>query len=379
MRQGRGPCSLASSLCTALGGGIGTTCEGGVHRITVQGPEQRAEWGNDERARLPLRGRRIQHRRGDQGGFSSTAQEDPMRDPHVNGAHAVDLGSDTAQGVRRSPDRRPQESAPASTLRVSYGAATDRGLRRELNEDSFIAMDPVFAVANGMGGHEAGEVASSICVRTLGASSIIGTRNSQFAAEHLEDLIAQADERIRTETGGQAGTTVSGAVLVEESGQPHWLFFNAGDSRTYRLSNGTFGQISVDHSEVQEMVDRGTISEEEARRHPRRHVITRALGTGDDAEADTWLLPVEENDRLLICSDGLSGELTDEEICTLLSTVRDPQEACDELVAATLRAGARDNVTVLVVDASNTTKDQGASPTRTGTLFAADTDRTPSR
>jgi serine/threonine protein phosphatase PrpC len=300
-----------------------------------------------------------------------------MRDPHVHGAHAVDLGSGPGRGAGRGADKQPQEPTPGSMLRVSYGAATDRGLRRELNEDSFIAMDPVFAVADGMGGHEAGEVASSICVRTLGASSVIGTRGSQFTTEHLEDLIGQADEQIRIETGGQAGTTVSGAVLVEEAGQPHWLFFNAGDSRTYRLSNGTFGQISVDHSEVQEMVDLGRISEEEARTHPRRHVITRALGTGDDAEADTWLLPVEEGDRLLICSDGLSGELTDDEICTLLSTVQDPQEACDELVAATLRSGARDNVTVLVVDAT-TTDDQETPPARGGTLFAADTDGTPS-
>ena len=294
-----------------------------------------------------------------------------MSEPRANGAHAVDLGS--GPEARTSPAPR---SAAAPTLRVSYGAATDRGLRRELNEDSFIAMDPVFAVADGMGWHEAGEVASSVCVRTLGASSIIGTRNTHFTAEHLEDLIGQADGLIRSETGGQAGTTVSGAVLVEEAGTPHWLFFNAGDSRTYRLSNGTFGQITVDHSEVQEMVDSGKISEDEARTHPRRHVITRALGTGDDAEPDTWLLPVEEGDRLLVCSDGLSGELSDDEICTLLSEVQDPQEVCDELVAATLRAGARDNVTVVVVDISTTAAGDEA-PIRAGMLVAADTGQAP--
>ncbi|KNC18779.1 serine/threonine protein phosphatase [Arthrobacter sp. RIT-PI-e] len=289
-----------------------------------------------------------------------------MSEPRANGAHAVDLGSRTGgdAGGNRS-------ASGAGQLRVTFGAATDRGLRRELNEDSFLAMDPVFAVADGMGGHEAGEVASSICVRTLAAGGVIGTRDSEFTAEDLEDLVTEADQRIRTETGGQAGTTVSGAVLVEDAGQAHWLFFNAGDSRTYRLSNGTFGQITVDHSEVQELVDLGRISAEEARTHARRHVITRALGTGDDTEADMWLLPVEEGDRILVCSDGLSGELTDEEICTLLSEVEDPQEACDELVAATLRAGARDNVTVIVVAVAPGAGGTSAPP-REGILFAAD-------
>ncbi|WDF34309.1 protein phosphatase 2C domain-containing protein [Arthrobacter agilis] len=310
-----------------------------------------------------------------------------MSEPRAHGAHAVDLrseagepaastGQDAATGTSDAtrPASRP---APGLDLELAVGFGTDRGLRRELNEDSFIALQPVFAVADGMGGHEAGEVASSICVRTLAASGIIGTRTPPFTAGDLEELIREADHRIRSEADGHAGTTLTGVVLVEESGAPHWLFFNVGDSRTYRLSNGTFGQISVDHSEVQELVDTGRITEEQARTHPRRHVVTRALGTGDDAEADFWLMPVEEGDRLLLCSDGLSGEITDEGICTILSTVEDPQEASDELIAAALRSGARDNVTVIVVDATaapdqdaDRAADRAAVP-RAG-LFAAD-------
>jgi protein phosphatase len=141
-------------------------------------------------------------------------------------------------------------------------------------------------------------------------------------------------------------------VLVEAEGAPHWLVFNVGDSRTYRLSQGRFGQLTVDHSEVQELVDTGQITEQQARTHPRRHVVTRALGTGDDAEPDVWLLPVEEGDRILVCSDGLSGELTDEEICDVLSAVKEPQAAADTLIEETLRSGARDNVTVIIVDAA---------------------------
>ena len=239
-----------------------------------------------------------------------------------------------------------------SGLSVACGYATHTGLRRDNNEDSLIAAEPIFAVADGMGGHEAGEVASGICVRTLGQSPIAGTSMPRFSAEDLDQLIQEADALIRRETGGRAGTTLTGVVLVEAEGAPHWLVFNVGDSRTYRLSSGRFGQLTVDHSEVQELVDTGQITEQQARTHPRRHVVTRALGTGDDAEPDFWLLPVEEGDRILVCSDGLSGELTDEEICDVLSAVKEPQAAADMLVEETLRSGARDNVTVIVVDAA---------------------------
>lgn len=303
-----------------------------------------------------------------------------MSEPRSYGAHAVDLragtpprpeGSDAGTSV---PLQQGPGTAPTLGVTLSFGAGTDRGLRRELNEDSFLAVEPVFAVADGMGGHEAGEVASSATVRTLEASTIIGTRTPSFTAADLEKIIQEADQRIREEADGHAGTTLTGAVLVEEAGAPHWLIFNVGDSRAYRLSSGTFGQVTVDHSEVQELVDLGRITEEEARTHPRRHVVTRALGTGDDSDADFWLLPVEEGDRLLLCSDGLSGELTDDAIYAILSSVPDPQEACDELIAAALRSGARDNVTVIVVDAS----DAGGGP-RPATVpslrYTADTDR----
>jgi serine/threonine protein phosphatase PrpC len=300
-----------------------------------------------------------------------------MSEPRTYGAHAVDLGVKvTVSTGDDAPAPLQQGPGTAVTLgvRLTFGAGTDTGLRRELNEDSFLAAEPLFAVADGMGGHEAGEVASSVCVRTLETSTVIGTRTPSLTAADLEDLIHEADVRIRDEAGGHAGTTLTGAVLVEDGGMPHWLFFNVGDSRTYRLSNGTFGQVTVDHSEVQELVDRGQITEEEARTHPRRHVVTRALGTGDDTDADVWLMPVEEGDRILICSDGLSGELTDDAIHAILSSVGDPQEACDELIDAALRSGARDNVTVIVIDASEPA--DGVPPaTVPGVRFTADGDR----
>ncbi|MHA7209869.1 PP2C family protein-serine/threonine phosphatase [Arthrobacter sp. MDT1-65] len=295
-----------------------------------------------------------------------------MNDQQAHGSHAVDVGPGSGPDGTVVPQQG-RRSTAGPDVRLSYGFGTDRGLRRELNEDSFLAAEPVFAVADGMGGHEAGEVASSICVRTLEASSIIGSRMPRFGMADLEELIHQADQRIRREADGHAGTTLTGVVLVEESGVPTWLFFNVGDSRSYRLSGGTFGQVSVDHSEVQELVDTGRISEDQARTHPRRHVVTRALGTGDDAEADFWLLPVEEGDRILICSDGLSGEITDDDILAVLSSRPDPQEACDELIAAALRSGARDNVTVIVVDAAGPGEDTDVTAV-SGGRFAADGD-----
>lgn len=255
------------------------------------------------------------------------------------------------------------ETGSEPGLKLSYGYGTDRGLRRELNEDSYIAADPIFAVADGMGGHEAGEVASGMCVRALAQLPQLATGERTATAGVLQQYLAGADESIRTATGSRAGTTLSGVVVVEQMGVPYWLVMNIGDSRTYRLSRGRLAQVSVDHSEVQELVERGEITAEEAAVHPRRHVVTRALGAGDETEADYWLLPIEEGDRMMVCSDGLNGELTDEQIRDVLSTVEDPQEAVDALIQAALRRGGRDNITVIVVDARNVLNDAGVATT----------------
>ena len=252
---------------------------------------------------------------------------------------------------------------PGPGLSLTYGYGTDRGLRRELNEDSYIAADPVFAVADGMGGHEAGEIASGLCVRALAGIPQLATGERSITASVLQQYLVRADNSIREAAGARAGTTLTGAVVVEQMGMPYWLVLNIGDSRTYRLSQGRFEQISVDHSEVQELVDAGEITAQEATVHPRRHVVTRALGTGDETEADYWLLPVEEGDRVLVCSDGLTGELADEDILRILSTVAQPQDAVDALIQAALRSGGRDNVTAIVVDASNVAHDDGAGTT----------------
>ncbi|HEY3574937.1 MAG TPA: protein phosphatase 2C domain-containing protein [Arthrobacter sp.] len=261
-------------------------------------------------------------------------------------------------------------------LRLSYGYGTDRGLRRELNEDSYIASDPVFAVADGMGGHEAGEVASGLCVRALARLPQLATGERTATAGVVQQYLASADESIRSATGSRAGTTLSGVVVVEQMGVPYWLVMNIGDSRTYRLSQGRLAQVSVDHSEVQELVESGEITAEEAAVHPRRHVVTRALGAGDETEADYWLLPIEEGDRVMVCSDGLNGELTDAQMMEILSTVEDPQEAVDALIQAALRRGGRDNITVIVIDARNVLNDAGVATTAPRTAADAEDEDT---
>ncbi len=253
-----------------------------------------------------------------------------------------------------TPDGRLEEGqAGMFGVTLNFGFGSDRGLRRELNEDSFLAADPIFAVADGMGGHEAGEVASRECISVLSQQAVLAAGSRSATAVDLQQALRQADFRIRELANARAGTTVAGVVLVEERGVPYWLVFNVGDSRTYRLSQGSFGQVSVDHSEVQELVDGGYITQAEAQVHPRRHVVTRALGTGTETEADYWLVPLEDGDRMLVCSDGLTGEVSDDGIHSALSALPDPQDVVDSLIQAALRSGGRDNITVVVVDASN--------------------------
>lgn len=266
--------------------------------------------------------------------------------------------SEEDQEVEKTPI---DDSLSPQRLELRFGFGTDRGLRRELNEDSFIAQDPIYAVADGMGGHEAGEVASRECVAVLRGQSFLHDGSREATAADMQQAIRQADLRIREESHARAGTTLTGVTVVEERGVPYWLVFNVGDSRTYRLSLGQLSQVSVDHSEVQELVDGGYISAADAHTHPRRHVVTRALGTGSDTEADYWLIPIEEGDKVLVCSDGLSDEVNDELIKRLLAQASDPQEAVDSLIQAALRAGGRDNVTVVVVEASQVHSGHGGA------------------
>lgn len=238
----------------------------------------------------------------------------------------------------------------ASPIVVRSGAATDAGLRRTLNEDAFLAEAPLFLVADGMGGHAAGEVASAAVIAEF--AQLAG--RASVSVEQVRDAFERAQVRVLAlpeGAGAGAGTTLSGVVVTELNGDGYWLTINLGDSRTYRLSGGALEQVSVDHSYVQELVDSGELSPEDAHIDSRRNVITRAIGAGSIAVPDFWLLPAEAGDRILVCSDGISGELTSEQIARVLRAEPDAQQAATRLVHEAMLHGGRDNVTAVVVDA----------------------------
>ncbi|MDD7928498.1 protein phosphatase 2C domain-containing protein [Microbacterium sp. NM3R9] len=234
-------------------------------------------------------------------------------------------------------------------VQIGHGAATHAGLRGRANEDAYLAAAPVFVVADGMGGHEAGARASAAVIAQfqafVGAASVSNTE--------VRDAITRARAAVGALASGQraAGTTLTGVVLTRVGDAGYWLALNIGDSRTYRWARGRLEQISIDHSVVQELVDSGQMDAVTAARHVRRNEITRAIGAGSTGEADFWMLPAESGDRILVCSDGLSTELDDERIARILGEEHDPQKAATRLVHEALLAGGRDNVTVIVVDA----------------------------
>ena len=229
---------------------------------------------------------------------------------------------------------------------TSFGSRTDIGCLRDHNEDSLVVTPPLFAVADGMGGHAAGEVASEIAVRVL----------SELAPEHpdgeaLGRAIEEANRAViqaaREGRGRQGmGTTMTAAMLEGE----RLVIAQVGDSRAYLLHQGKLQQLTRDHSLMADMIEAGQLTPEEARTHPQRSVITRALGSDVHLHPDIYEINVETGDRLLVCSDGLSGMVFDDQIESTLRRVQDPQRCASQLVNEAIAAGGHDNVTVIVAD-----------------------------
>ena len=240
---------------------------------------------------------------------------------------------------------------------LRHGAETHVGLVRETNEDSYLADPPVFVVADGMGGHDGGDIASGIVVEEFGRLAADGY-DPRRGAEAVNATLRQCQRRLeeygdthRGSAGGrwQGGTTAVVALLVDDDG-PRWLLANLGDSRIYAFGAGALRRVSVDHSLVQELVDAGQITEDEAAFHPERHIVTRALGGPDDVDPDFFLLSLVEAERVLLCSDGVTGMIDDAQIARLLVDHDDPREAAARIVAAAVLAGGIDNATAIVVD-----------------------------
>lgn len=230
--------------------------------------------------------------------------------------------------------------------RAAFAGLSDAGHSRSHNEDAFVAQPPLYVVADGLGGHKAGEVASGIAVETVAREA--PTRPD---ARALADAVQLANtaivDAVEKGTGRQGmGTTVTAAVVAGR----RIVLAQVGDSRAYILRDGRLSRATRDHSLVGEMVRQGTLSEQEARVHPNRSVITRALGSRADVQVDTYELTADPGDRLLICSDGLHGMITDAEIEEVLLGASDAEDAVRTLVDAALDAGGLDNVTAIVVE-----------------------------
>ncbi|MBG6238983.1 protein phosphatase [Mycetocola sp. CAN_C7] len=240
-------------------------------------------------------------------------------------------------------------TTPRSIVTIAVTGRTETGHVREHNEDSLLASSPIFAVADGMGGHTRGDLASQAMVHQLSHSIRPGQPTTP---EAVFTAITAANSYIMSwaEQSGIAGTTVAGLALVTLSSQAdcHWMAFNIGDSRVYLWDNDQLRQVTVDHSAVQELIDAGTITPLEALSHPERNVVTRAVGVETDADPDVWLLPASEHQVFVLCSDGLTREVSTEQIADVLRA--GVHEAADRLTQLALDAGAHDNVTVVVVD-----------------------------
>ena len=227
---------------------------------------------------------------------------------------------------------------------TTFGSRTDVGCVRDHNEDSLVVAPPLFAVADGMGGHAAGEVASEIAVNVLAE---LAPKDLDGAA--LEHAVEEANhEIIRAARDGRGregmGTTLTACMLENE----RLVIAQVGDSRAYLLHHGKLQQLTRDHSLMADMIEAGQLTPEEARHHPQRSVITRALGSDPNTRPDMYEINVETGDRLLVCSDGLSSMIEDEQIEAVMRRVPDPQRCASQLVNEAIAAGGHDNVTVIV-------------------------------
>lgn len=226
------------------------------------------------------------------------------------------------------------------------GALSDPGLTRPQNEDALLVEPPLYAVADGMGGHRAGEVASRVALEELVAHAPRSADSKALGRAVRAANRAVIDSADKTRTRSGMGTTLTVAMV----NGTHVALAHVGDSRAYLLHEGALTRITEDHSMVADLVRQGALSEEDARFHPQRSVITRALGSDRDMQADLYDVEAIAGDRLLLCTDGLTGMIPDDYIAEMLAGEPEPSRAAAKLVEAANRAGGYDNITVVIVD-----------------------------
>ena len=239
----------------------------------------------------------------------------------------------------------------ATALR--WGSATDTGLVRRNNQDHLLVEGTLFAVADGMGGHAAGEVASEVAIDALRAA--FASRGGTPQADDLVGAVREANTVVFTRAAADPalrgmGTTLTAAAVVLDDGEERIAVANVGDSRAYVFAHGDLTQLTEDHNVAEELARAGQIEPEEVGHHPQRHILTRALGIYPDVPVDLWEVLPYPGDRVLLCSDGLVREVNDDQIAAVLRRLQDPAQAAEELVARARAAGGSDNITVVLID-----------------------------
>lgn len=247
------------------------------------------------------------------------------------------------------PETTTQTHRVSDDLQLAWAGVTDRGRRRENNQDAYLAKYPLFVVADGMGGHAGGEIASQSTVARLEEMVDAGEISAETIEAALRSVVADIHSHPETTDEG-TGTTLTGIYLDrDDDGAWRWVVLNIGDSRVYLERDDRLIQVTTDHSVVQELIASGKISPEEADGHPYSNVITRAVGASELVPPDYVGVDLHDQDRLIICSDGLTKELTDYGILHFLRENPDPGAAVDAMVDAALENGGRDNVTLIVL------------------------------
>lgn len=234
-------------------------------------------------------------------------------------------------------------------VRLRWGSATDVGQLRSVNQDSMLVGPGIFVVADGMGGHQGGEVASALAIETVSDRSF-GPDVGELvtAVEDANETVFERSTQDPSLSG--MGTTFVGIAIVEVDGEERLGIVNVGDSRAYQLTGGQLHQITDDHSLVGELVRDGRLSREDARTHPQKNIVTRAVGIDERVEVDDFVVIPYTGDRYLLCSDGLTDEVEERDIAVVLRTIEDPDEAARELVRRANEHGGRDNITIVIVD-----------------------------
>lgn len=265
-----------------------------------------------------------------------------MPSPHVS-ANGEDRGV-TAESTH-------SRSVPITdgAIELSWAGVTHTGRRREINQDALLTNYPLFIVADGMGGHIGGEIASASTVERLGGMVEGGRVDPKAIQKALAHAVADIAAHPQATDDG-TGTTLTGLYLDLSDGPPQWVTLNIGDSRVYLVRDGDIEQVTTDHSVVQELIAAGRLSPEEAENHPYGNVITRAVGPSESVAPDYVRLDVVDGDRFVICSDGLTKELTDYGIKHFLAENPDPSDAIEAMLDAALENGGRDNITIIVLD-----------------------------